>query len=156
MPRDDEPTSIAPPNVVPFAKPATKAISKSSSVSACKDKLKPAGAKIAAAQLQRLASVYALKSNLWREISADWIEAVKHVPPDLLCEAVSSLIRQATSGDYFPRPGDILALCEDSIATRQTLLEHATAKADPWPKWLEELWGPPPDGPRKRAEAMRQ
>jgi hypothetical protein len=27
---------------------------------------------------------------------------------------------------------------------------------DPWPHWLEEIYGPEPEGPRRRVEALRQ
>lgn len=31
---------------------------------------------------------------------------------------------------------------------------HRTPPNDRWPDWLRELWGPEPEGPRRRAEEI--
>ena len=116
----------------------------------------PSGEKVAAVELIRLVNAYGVDPQRWNRNAPEWIDAVMHVPRDILHDAVGTLIRRARSGDHLPRPGDILDLCIDAIAARQRLLEHARTAADPWPQWMAELWGPLPDGPRKRAEALRQ
>lgn len=36
-------------------------------------------------------------------------------------------------------------------ATRRTAPAN-----DPWPDWMRDLWGPPPEGPRLRAQAIEE
>lgn len=150
------------PNLPASASAATISSSQSpatprsnASVSACEERLKPSGEKIAAAELIRLVNAYGVDPQRWNRNAPEWIEAIKHVPHDLLNDAISQLIRQARTGDHFPRPGDILALVADQLATRTDYLKHAKEAEEVWPKWLEDVWGPAPKGPQKRAAALR-
>jgi hypothetical protein len=118
-------------------------------------RLAPAGARIVAAELTRLVVVWRINPQQWRDMSVHYLEALAELPADVLHSAVSQLVRTAKSGDYFPRPGDILELCRDDMANRHALLEHAKADAEAWPQWLADTWGPLPDGPRNRAAALR-
>jgi hypothetical protein len=114
----------------------------------------PAGGKAAAVEMLRLVHAYGADPDRWRTNAREWIDAVKHVPVDILHDAISGLIRGARTGDHLPRPGDILALCDEPLAGRRQRIQHQAEAAEPWPTWLAELWGPAPEGPRKRKEAM--
>lgn len=124
------------------------------SVAELRDRIAPAGAKVAAAELGRLVFAYGIPAERWKRIAVEWVDAVKHCPADLLDNAISQLIRKARTGDYFPRPGDILELINDELLARNAELDAVRSKEETWPRWLAELWGPEPEGPRRRAEAM--
>jgi hypothetical protein len=118
-------------------------------------RLAPAGERTTAAELTRLVTIFRLDPKQWANMSKHYVEALTHLPADLLHDAISELIGSARSGDYFPRPGDIAERCQDAIAQRRVLLDHARAEVEDWPRWLEEVWGPLPEGRIKRNNAAK-
>lgn len=87
-----------------------------------------------------------------REQTDDWIEDLAEFPAAVVVAACREWRRTQSRR---PTPADIRLLC---VTERQAQREHQLAIADrrqEWPAWLAELWGPLPDGPRRRAEAMR-
>ena len=88
-----------------------------------------------------------------RAIAEDWLEDLDEFPAGVVEAACREWRRAQTRR---PTPADIRTLC---IAEQQAEREHQLAIADrrqPWPDWLAELWGPPPEGPRLRDEATKR
>lgn len=82
-----------------------------------------------------------------REAQArDWIEDLCEFIPAQVDEACR---RWRRSQSRKPTIADIRAL---AIEERDARAE--TTEEGPWPTWLAELWGPEPEGPRLRAEAL--
>lgn len=83
----------------------------------------------------------------------DWLEDLAEFGPAVVADACREWRR---TGHRRPLPSDIRALC---VAEQQARREHRLAIADhraAWPPWLAELWGPAPEGPRLRAQAMQR
>ena len=84
-------------------------------------------------------------------MAADWLEDLAEFGPEIVAAACREWRRKP--GGKRPTPGDIRALC---IAQRQDYGEMLAIEdaRSPWPKWLESVWGPEPEGPQRRAEAL--
>lgn len=88
-----------------------------------------------------------------RAIAEDWLEDLGEFPAGVVEAACREWRRTQTRR---PTPADIRTLC---VAEQHAEREHRLAIADhraAWPPWLAELWGPPPEGPRLRAQAMQR
>ena len=88
-----------------------------------------------------------------RTIAEDWLEDLTEFPAAVVAAACREWRRTQPRR---PTPADIRAIC---VADAQAEREHLRAIADQraaWPHWLEELWGPAPEGPQARAEAMQR
>ena len=88
-----------------------------------------------------------------REQTEDWLEDLVEFGPGIVAAACREW-RQTQHRR--PTPADIRTLC---IAEQHAEREHRLAIADhraAWPPWLADLWGPAPEGPRARAEAMQR
>lgn len=84
----------------------------------------------------------------------DWIGDLAEFGPGLVRQACSEYRRRP--GHVRPGSGDIRQIC---ITLANERAEHAAIRdqrQDRWPAWLEELWGPWPEGAKARAEALRR
>lgn len=87
-----------------------------------------------------------------RAMAEDWLEDLAGFEVEVVAAACADWRRQP--GGRRPTPGDIYALCVERQAAER---EHAMLTDERnrrWPAWLAEVWGPEPDGPIRRAEAM--
>jgi hypothetical protein len=82
----------------------------------------------------------------------DWIEDLSEFGPELVKQAITEF-RHSGSRNR-PLPGDIRTLCVQIDNNRRERQAIADQRRERWPQWLEETWGPEPEGPRLRAEAM--
>lgn len=84
----------------------------------------------------------------------DWVEDLIEFGP----LAVATACRDWRRDTFHqrPLPGDIRALCAAAANAERERLMIEDQRRQRWPRWLEETWGPEPDGPRKRAEALAQ
>jgi hypothetical protein len=87
-----------------------------------------------------------------RSIAADWLDDLGEFGPELVGIACRDWRRMAIRR---PTPADIRALCVAEQRARAERQAIADARAARWPAWLAELWGPEPDGPQRRAAAIR-
>jgi hypothetical protein len=81
----------------------------------------------------------------------DWLEDLIEFGPAAVADACREWRRSPVNRR--PVPGEIRKLCIEAEGARTD--ERHTAN-DPWPHWLEEIYGPLPEGPRRREEALRQ
>lgn len=87
-----------------------------------------------------------------RTIAEDWLADLAEFPAEIVAVACREWRQQP--GARRPLPGDIRTLCIALDRERHEKRAIRDARAERWPQWLAELWGPEPDGPRLRAEAM--
>ena len=81
---------------------------------------------------------------------ADWLEDLREFPLGIVANAIREWRHAQTRR---PTIADIRKLC---IAEQWQRAEHYAVvdqRRERWPQWLEEIWGPEPEGPRKRAAA---
>lgn len=84
----------------------------------------------------------------------DWIEDLNEFPVRLVDEACREW-RRGPEHARRPLPGDIRQLCIRQQVERDERRMISNAR-QPWPDWLRDLWGPPPEGPRLRAQAIEE
>lgn len=82
----------------------------------------------------------------------DWLEDLEEFTPQMVDEACKEY-RRGPDHARRPLPGDIRQLCIRQQVERNERRMISNAR-QPWPDWLRDLWGPEPDGPRLRAEAI--
>lgn len=132
----------------------------STPLSLAKDRLRPAAPTQIAVELEKLRAVFGYEEGAWKTAVGLYMDALADLPHDLLAAAVITTIQTAGAEDRFPKPGQLRALALDGLEARKSAVRREESRAsravgrEEWPKWLEELWGPLPDGPRKRNEAM--
>jgi hypothetical protein len=146
-------------NVVTMPTPATAAKRRTSSTSSrsvsVAETLQPATEREIAGELQKLKVIFGWYSeDTWKAAASIYMDAWKDIPPDLLRRAVSSYIGEATAETRFPKPGDIRAQIGEALEGRRRQAEAEAEGA--WPQWLEDIWGPAPEGPRKRAASVER
>jgi hypothetical protein len=146
-------------NVIPLPMPDTAEKPKSSSTSlSSASALEPATEREIAVELQKLKAIFGYWSEgAWKTAALIYMNAWKDLPPDLLRRAVADYITTAKAETRFPKPGDIRAIVGEELQHRR--LRAADEAEAAWPKWLEDIWGPAPEGPAKRAAeiaAMRE
>lgn len=88
-----------------------------------------------------------------RMVAEDWLDDLAEFAPEIVTAACREWRRQP--GGRRPTPGDIRGLCIAEQHARAELRALTDTRAARWPGWLAELWGPEPDGPARRAEAIR-
>jgi hypothetical protein len=111
--------------------------------------LKPATPREIAVELEKLRSVFGHEARAWETAAGLYMDALADLPCDLLQAAVALYIKRATAADRFPKPGDLRAIIVDQLQARRA--RFIECQEDPaWPKWLEEIWGPSPEGPIAR------
>lgn len=88
---------------------------------------------------------------LRRVIADDWLEDLEEFGPELVGTACREWRRTQTRR---PTPADMRALAIAEQRYRAERIAIADRRAERWPQWLAELWGPEPDGPRRRTEAI--
>ena len=81
----------------------------------------------------------------------DWVEDLVEFGPACVREACREW-RQ--NGERRPLPTDIRALCLAAANAERDRTAITDDRATRWPQWLEDTWGPEPEGPRKRALAL--
>lgn len=83
----------------------------------------------------------------------DWLEDLVEFGPAIVAAACRDY-RQSGAAHRRPIPIDIRRLCIETqrgLAEQKTLTDEHNKR---WPTWLEDIWGPEPDGPIKRAAAL--
>lgn len=98
-------------------------------------------------------------STLRQAQAEDWLEDLIEFSPAIVAEACRQWRRKP--GSRRPLPGDIRVLCiaehrEQSERRALPASSPADMDAQDWPRWLEDIYGPRPDGPLQRAEALRK
>lgn len=88
---------------------------------------------------------------LRRVIADDWLDDLREFNPLIVALACREWRRTQTRR---PTPADVRALCIAEERERAERTALAFSRAERWPQWLAELWGPEPDGPRRRTEAI--
>lgn len=86
----------------------------------------------------------------------DWLEDLEEFGPEVVGEACKEY-RRGVNHARRPLPGDIRDICLYLQADRRERRMIADARREAsaeWPAWLADLWGPAPEGPRLRAEAI--
>lgn len=69
--------------------------------------------------------------------------------------AIWALREWARRSKFWPASCEIEDLAVSAAAPRRAMLAAIDGYEDPtWPRWLVEIWGQRPDGPRKRAESV--
>jgi hypothetical protein len=81
----------------------------------------------------------------------DWIDDLAEFGPAVVEQACTDWRR---SEHRRPLPADIRTRCiaVQNEERERVMLEDT--RRERWPQWLEELWGPEPEGPAKRLAAM--
>lgn len=108
-----------------------------------------------AAIVTRLLNHYFLPekpAEVWQQEIEDWIADLAEFGIATVREACDEYRRRGDSNR--PLPGQIRQICLGIISALPTDSESAERGDPDWPHWLEETWGPKPDGPRLRAEAI--
>ena len=81
----------------------------------------------------------------------DWVEDLAEFGPAIVYQVCRDWRQE---NPRRPLPSDIRTRCVAvQIAQRENLL-IADERRNRWPRWLEDTWGPEPEGPRKRADAL--
>jgi hypothetical protein len=83
-----------------------------------------------------------------------YAEVLNDLPADVLADAARAHLRRSPAGKWFPKPCELIELARDAMEHRRWQL--ADARQDDWPDWLEEIWGPKPEGPKLRNEELRR
>ena len=123
------------------------------------ERLRPATKREIAIELERLRSVFGYEAAAWETAAPLYLDALADLPYDLLTNAVANSIRMAGIGDRFPRPGQLRALIAESLELRRDQGRRESRlgrEEEEWPGWLGDIWGPPPEGPLKRREALAE
>jgi hypothetical protein len=121
------------------------------------DRLTPATKREIAVELEKLRAVFGYEAGAWETAAPLYLDALGDLPYDMLADAVSTSIRMASKGDFFPRPGALRALVADSLELRrdQARREDKSGRdEEEWPSWLREIWGPLPQGRVERNKAF--
>lgn len=120
--------------------------------------LAPAAASVIKAELARLRA--STKSRAEDDIDVAMgfqvrAEECAKYPADVVRDALRRLGRSET---FYPSLSALLEALQRS-ARRRVSLRDALARApesEDWPDWLAKIWGPMPDGPRKRTAALNR
>lgn len=69
--------------------------------------------------------------------------------------ALWALREWARRSKFWPAACELEELAVSAAAPRRAILSAIDRYDDPtWPRWMAELWGARPDGPRRRAESL--
>jgi hypothetical protein len=79
----------------------------------------------------------------------DWIDDLIEFGPKIVAEACR---RWRNTESRRPTPADIRKFCIEDRA----LALPPSVEEGPWPKWMEDIWGPEPAGPARRAASLRE
>jgi hypothetical protein len=121
------------------------------------ERAKPATERQIAVELEKLRSVFGYEASAWRTAAELYIDALADLPYDLLAEAVSTMIRTAGPDSRFPKPGELRGLIADRLDGRKDAAKRErNPKAEAWPDWLREIWGPEHQGPNARRAAIEK
>jgi len=82
----------------------------------------------------------------------DWLDDLVEFDVDIVADACTDWRRRP--GGRRPTPGDIRSLCVERQSERNEARRLTDERATRWPAWLEDMWGPEPEGPQKRAAAI--
>jgi len=110
-----------------------------------------------AALIGRLMSHYWLADEhpaVRRAQLEDWLSDMVDFSPSIVSDACAEWRRRDDSRR--PTPGQVRAIC---FRIRQEQSEHQMAiesRTRGWPKDLEEMWGPMPEGPLARQRALEE
>jgi hypothetical protein len=86
-----------------------------------------------------------------REMAAvDWLEDLAEFSPDIVEEACQDY-RRSSDANRRPIPHDIRKRCFELQHERNERFQITAARQEAWPQWLEDIWGPAPEGPKARA-----
>lgn len=126
------------------------------------ERLRPATEREITVALHRLRAIFGYEEGAWKVAFPLYLEALGDLPGDLLAEAVGIHIR--TGEERFPKPAQLRSLVDEQLAGRREAVqremrrERRSEGRERWPDWLRELWGPEPEGPiaRRNAIAARQ
>ena len=121
------------------------------------ERLTPATKREIAVELEKLRSVFGYESGAWETAVPLYLDALADLPYDMLADAVSASIRLASTGDFFPRPGQLRALVSDRLELRRSQARSESKQGrdeEEWPDWLRDIWGPLPEGRRARNESL--
>ncbi len=102
--------------------------------------------------------MFGYESGAWETAVPLYLDALSDLPYDMLADAVSASIRMASTGDFFPRPGQLRGLVSDRLELRQSQARAESKQGrdeEEWPGWLREIWGPLPQARVARNEAFR-
>jgi len=89
---------------------------------------------------------------LRRSIAEDWLDDLAEFGAAVVAIACREWRRTSSRR---PTPADIRLLCIAEARDRAERAALTDEHSRRWPHWLAELWGPEPDGPQRRAEAIR-
>jgi hypothetical protein len=84
----------------------------------------------------------------------DWLIDLREFGPEIVEQACTRWRRQPDGRR--PTPGQIREFCIEEQNGRRNAQAVTDQRNERWPKWLEDIWGPEPDGPLKRAENLRR
>jgi hypothetical protein len=90
--------------------------------------------------------------NISRMAVDDWLDDLAEFPPSVVKEACADYRR--ANRERRPTPADVRHRCFQIQSEREQRFQIANGRQQAWPRWLEEVWGPWPDGPQKRAKAL--